>query len=161
MRPAGTTRLAKVAEPLLDAPADLGALRRYLTDRRNIFLLASVGSRTVGFLRGTSLGQVHTRRPQMFLYEVAVAPACRRRGVGRALVEHLLAYCRARRFDEVFVFTDPGNRPAVALYRGTGAITETPRDRMFVYPLRKRAGGGRAPAGRRRGQPLPQRRSNR
>ena len=138
MRPADTTRLAKAVNGLLDAPPDLGALRRYLADPRNVFLLASVGAKTVGFLRGTSLGQVHTRRPQMFLYEVGVGPAFRRRGVGRALVEHLLVYCRARRFDEVFVFTDPGNRPAVALYRGTGAITETPRDRMFVYRLRHR-----------------------
>jgi ribosomal protein S18 acetylase RimI-like enzyme len=136
VRATAAARVAREAEPLFDEPADLAALNRYLSDRRNVFFLAYAGSAVVGFLRGTALDQIHSRRPQMFLYEVSVAPSYRRRGVGRALVERLLEYCRDRGFDEAFVFTDPANRPAVALYRGTGAITETPRDRMFVYRLR-------------------------
>jgi ribosomal protein S18 acetylase RimI-like enzyme len=132
---AAAARVAREAEPLFDEPADLAALNRYLSDRRNVFFVAYAGRTVVGFLRGTGLDQIHTRRPQMFLYEVSVSPSYRRKGVGRALVERLLEYCRDRGFEEAFVFTDPSNRPAVELYRSTGAITETPRDRMFVYRL--------------------------
>jgi ribosomal protein S18 acetylase RimI-like enzyme len=71
----------------------------------------------------------------MFLYEIEVRPGHRRRGVGRALITALLNYCRANHFEEVFVFTDPANSAAVGLYRSTGAVTETPADRMFVYQL--------------------------
>ncbi|MCI4352204.1 MAG: GNAT family N-acetyltransferase [Thermoplasmata archaeon] len=143
VKSAGAIRLARAANQLFDEPADRAALTAYLSDRRNIFLLASVNTTPVGFLRATALGQLHTRRPQMFLYEVAVARRFRRLGVGRALVERLLGYCRQQRFEEVFVFTNPANRAAVSLYRGTGAVTETPRDRMFVYRLAKRPRPGR------------------
>lgn len=138
MRPPDATRLARTAGHLFDHPADRSALRSYLADRRNLFLLATMRGATAGFLRGTALGQIHTPRRQMFLYEIGVTRRYRRRGVGRALIEHFLSWCRARGFEEAFVFTDPGNRAAVRLYRGTGAVTETPRDRMFVYRLRKR-----------------------
>lgn len=133
--PRDASWIAKVAAPLFDHPTDARALRAYLGDPRNVFFLASVGGQPAGFLRATSLRQPHTRSPQMFLYEIAVAPGFRRRGVGRALVERLLAYCRRRRYEEVFVFTEPSNRAAVRLYRRTGAVTETPADRMFVYKL--------------------------
>lgn len=138
MRSRDAGRIRSDLKRLLDRPPHPEALRRYLADRRNVFLLASIGDVPVGFLRGTALAQVETLRPQMFLYEVGVERAHRRRGAGRALVEALLDHCRARRFEEVFVFTDPGNRPAVTLYRHTGAVTETPRDRMYVYRLRRR-----------------------
>ena len=123
------------AAPLLDQPPDPAAVRSYLADGRNVFLLAYERERAVGFLRGTELGQLKSTRKQMFLYEIAVDPGYHRRGIGRALVRELLRDCRERGLEEVFVFTDPANEPAVALYRSTGVVTETPADRMFVYQL--------------------------
>lgn len=151
VRSSDAARLARSADPLFDKSPDPAALAAYLTDNRNVFMLAEVNTTAVGFLRATALGQLHTRRPQMYLYEVGVARRWRRRGVGRALVEQLLQYCRRERFDEVFVFTDPANRAAVRLYRGTGAVTETPRDRMFVYRLMKSRRPDRRRATRLRG----------
>lgn len=124
------------ADPLFDDPTDRRAAVRYLADPANVFLLALDGERPIGFLRGTALGQLKTRRRQMFLYEIAVAPSHQRRGVARSLIARLLAYSRARHFEEAFVFTDPANAAAVALYRTTGGVTETPADRMFVYRLK-------------------------
>jgi ribosomal protein S18 acetylase RimI-like enzyme len=123
------------ATVLFDEAPDRAATRAYLADRRNVLFLAYSGDNPIGFLRGTTLRQLHTRRPQMFLYEIGVRSGFRRRGVGRCLIERLLAYCRARGFDEVFVLTSPSNRAAVGLYRATGAATETTADRMFVYRL--------------------------
>ncbi|MCI4336430.1 MAG: GNAT family N-acetyltransferase [Thermoplasmata archaeon] len=123
------------AAHLFDEPPDPTAIRDYLDDDRNVFYLAFEVGRPVGFLRGSGLGQLKSTRRQMFLYEIAVDPPHRRQGVARLLIEALLQYCRARGFEEVFVFTDPSNDPAVGLYRTTGAVTETPADRMFVYRL--------------------------
>jgi ribosomal protein S18 acetylase RimI-like enzyme len=137
--PADAERFARTAGPLLDRPADVRALRRYLLDGRNIFIVAEMQGRPIGFLRGTVLGQIRTRRPQMFLYEIGVRDGYRRRGIGTELVRVLLQYCRTRGFDEVFVLTDPANRAAVRLYRATGGTTETTGDRMFVYRLRPKS----------------------
>jgi ribosomal protein S18 acetylase RimI-like enzyme len=123
------------ARALFDEDLDPSATRTYLEDERNIFLLAVEGDAPIGFLRGTGLIQLKSQRKQMFLYEIAVDEKRRGRGVGKALIEFLLQDCRERGFEEVFVFTDPANEPAVKLYRSTGAITETPADRMFVYRL--------------------------
>ena len=120
---------------LFDNPPNREAVRAYLADERNIFLLASEGSKVTGFLRGTDLGQLKSTRRQMFLYEVGVLPDFRRHGIAAELIRWLLDYCRERRFEEVFVFTEPSNEAAVALYQSTGAVTETLADRMFVYRL--------------------------
>ncbi|MCI4338528.1 MAG: GNAT family N-acetyltransferase [Thermoplasmata archaeon] len=123
-------------ERLFDHPLPPEVARAYLADRRNVVFVAIAGGNGVGYLRATALLQPHTLRRQMFLYEIAVEAAKRRRGVGRSLVEALLSYCRRRKFDEVFVFTSPYNRAATRLYRSTGAVTETRADRMYVYLLR-------------------------
>jgi ribosomal protein S18 acetylase RimI-like enzyme len=136
-------RLGRTAEqevlragPLFDEVPDPRAVRTYLADDRNVFLLAYEGDSIVGFLRGTELGQLKSERKQLFLYEIAVAESHRRRGVGRELVRTLLRLCQDQGMDEVFVFTDdPANAAAERLYRSTGAVTETPGDRMYVYKL--------------------------
>jgi len=132
------------ARALFDRPFSPGAALAYLEDDRNVFLLAMEADEPVGFLRGTALGQLASRRPQMFLYEIGVGARYRRRGIGRALVRALIEYCRARDFEEIFVLTDPSNTAAVGLYRETGARTETPGDRMFVYRLGRKTRRSRA-----------------
>jgi aminoglycoside 3-N-acetyltransferase I len=119
----------------MEETPDLAAARAYLADDRNVFLMAYEGSEAVGFLRGTELGQLRSRRKQMFLYEIGVDENLRRRGIGKALVTSLLRDCRELGFEEVFVFVDATNAPAVRLYLTTGALPETAADRMFVYRL--------------------------
>jgi ribosomal protein S18 acetylase RimI-like enzyme len=129
---------------LQDEAPDPRAAAAYLQDSRNVFLVAYEGSEAIGYLRGTELRQLKSAAKQMFLYEIAVDPKFRRKGAGRGLIEFLLGYCRDREFEEVFVFTDPGNTAAVGLYRSTGGVTETSADRMYVYPL-----GAGGPSGKR------------
>jgi ribosomal protein S18 acetylase RimI-like enzyme len=96
-----------------EGPFDPRAVRAYLADHRNVFLLAYEGSEVVGFLRGTELRQLGSERKQMFLYEIEVGPRSRRQGVGSGLVRCLLQYCRERDFEEIFVLTDdPTNEAA-------------------------------------------------
>ncbi|MGC2035175.1 MAG: GNAT family N-acetyltransferase, partial [Thermoplasmata archaeon] len=119
-----------------EGPFDPRAVRAYLADDRNVFLLAYEGNEVAGFLRGTELGQLGSQRKQMFLYEIEVGPRFRRHGVGAGRVRSLLQYCRERHFEEIFVLTDdPANEAARRLYLSTGAITETVADRMYVYRL--------------------------
>jgi ribosomal-protein-alanine N-acetyltransferase len=54
------------------------------------------------------------------LLNVAVAPAMRRRGIGRALVEHLLAYARGNAVAKILLEVRASNRAAIALYEELG-----------------------------------------
>ena len=137
IRPMGVSDAGEVlrASSLFDSPPLPGALREYLANERNLFLLAFEDRRTVGFLRGTALQQLSTARPQMFLYEIDVAPEFRRRGVARALIEWLKSYCQDRGFEEIFVLTDATNEAAIRMYESTGGRPESSGERMFVYKL--------------------------
>jgi len=114
---------------------ELAAVRTYVADARNVLLIAFDGSEALGFLRGTELAQLSSRRKQMFIYEIGVDEDFRRHGIGKALLTALLKDCRDRGFEEAFVLTDPANEAAVALYRSAGAMTETQADRMYVFML--------------------------
>ncbi|MGA7476838.1 MAG: GNAT family N-acetyltransferase [Thermoplasmata archaeon] len=120
---------------LLEEPPELSAVRAYLSDDRNVFLTAYEGSEAVGFLRGTTLTQLRSKRKRFFLEGIAVEESFRRRGVGKALITSLLRDCRELGFEDVFVTVDPTNAPAVRLYLTTGALPEVAAERMFVYRL--------------------------
>jgi ribosomal protein S18 acetylase RimI-like enzyme len=120
---------------LLEEPPELSAVRAYLSDDRNVFLAAYEGSEAVGFLRGTALTQLRSKRKRFFLEEIAVEESFRRRGAGKALITSLLRDCRELGFEDVFVTVDPTNAPAVRLYLTTGALPEVAAERMFVYRL--------------------------
>ena len=57
---------------------------------------------------------------EMFLYELAVEEAHRRRGVGTALVRALAALAEERACYDMWVLTDDDNVAALATYRRAG-----------------------------------------
>lgn len=62
---------------------------------------------------------------------VAVAPAHRRRGVGRALVEHLLEYARQSAIVKVLLEVRASNASAIALYASAGFREFNVRERYY------------------------------
>ncbi|MGD8377816.1 MAG: ribosomal protein S18-alanine N-acetyltransferase [Acidobacteriota bacterium] len=57
---------------------------------------------------------------QMLVNNVAIAPAFRRRGLGRALMEHLIRTAREADCLAALLEVRPTNRPALAMYRRLG-----------------------------------------
>ena len=74
----------------------------------------------------------HTVLDEGYIANVAVAPAFRRRGIGRALVQALLA----RSDDLAFVTLEvrASNAPAIALYAGCGFVPAGTRRRFYSHP---------------------------
>ena len=68
----------------------------------------------------------------MFLNELGVDEAYRRRGVATALLERLTEVCRDRGCGEMFVLTEPDDEPADATYRKSGG-TGAPVGTMFTW----------------------------
>jgi ribosomal protein S18 acetylase RimI-like enzyme len=111
---------------LFDAPPTEALTARFLTSEGHHLLVAlEDDDRPVGFVSG-----VETTHPdkgtEMFLYELAVLPANRNRGVGRALVEALADLARSRDCYGMWVGTEPDNAAAVAAYLAAGAEPPEP-----------------------------------
>jgi aminoglycoside 3-N-acetyltransferase I len=112
------------AAHLFDETVRDDAVRRFLDDPTHHLLLARDGGRVVGFVSG-----VETTHPdkgtEMFLYELEVEEAARRRGHGRALVDALAALAQARGCYAMWVLTDADNAAALATYTAGGAAPPT------------------------------------
>jgi len=68
---------------------------------------------------------------EVHLLNVAVAPDARRGGVGRALVEDVLAYARAHAVAKVLLEVRASNGPAIALYEALGFEPFNVRKRYY------------------------------
>jgi len=119
--------------PLFDAVPQPAATRRFLSEPNHHLLVAYDDDGAVGFVSG-----VETTHPdkgtEMFLYELSVVEARRRRGIGRALVEALAALARERGCYGMWVGTEPGNEAARRTYASAGA-RETPAHLILEWGL--------------------------
>lgn len=110
-----------------------GHVRPLLSHTENILLVAEEDGAPVGYLVAYALDRVDRPRKMVCLYEIEVTPARRRRGIGRAMVEELIALCRRENVMKVWVVASRGNAAAMRLYASTGARAAAPDDVVFVY----------------------------
>jgi ribosomal protein S18 acetylase RimI-like enzyme len=131
----GDDAAVAAAEHLFDDPIEAEATARFLADPNHHLLLAYDDTRRpVGFVSG-----VETTHPdkgtEMFLYELGVDEASRRRGIGRALVEALATQARGRGCYGMYVLTDDDNVAALKTYRSAGG-TNPSRQVMLEWEFR-------------------------
>ncbi|WP_433267969.1 GNAT family N-acetyltransferase [Actinosynnema sp. CS-041913] len=110
------------AAHLFDDPPRADATRRFLADEGHHLLIAYVDDQPAGFVSG-----VETTHPdkgtEMFVYELGVDEPFQRRGIGRALVDAMLALAGERGCFGAFTATEPDNTAALATYARTNADT--------------------------------------
>jgi ribosomal-protein-alanine N-acetyltransferase len=82
---------------------------------------ATERARVVGYLLSWHVAD------ELHILQVAAAPAERRRGIGRALVDEALAYCARERVRLVLLEVRRSNLPAIALYRRVGFVASNVR----------------------------------
>jgi ribosomal protein S18 acetylase RimI-like enzyme len=127
--------LLREAAGLFDHPLDPAAARAFLADERHHLLVAYVEDSPAGFVSAVELLHPDKPRPEMLLYELGVADAFRRRGVGTALMAALVEVCHRRGCGELFVLTEPSNEAAKGLYAKVGGTRE-PDAVMFTWDWR-------------------------
>ncbi|MDT0269559.1 GNAT family N-acetyltransferase [Streptomyces sp. DSM 44915] len=115
------------AEALYDGPARRAWAERFLASPGHHLLLARArGERApVGMVTGVQLTHPD-KGTEMFLYELGVADAHRRRGVGRALVAALAELARVHGCYGMWSAVELDNEPALATYRSAGGATAEP-----------------------------------
>lgn len=85
-----------------------------------IALVAVEAASVIGGLAAYELTKFERARSEIYIYDLAVAAAHRRRGVATALIERLRAIAGARGAHVIFVQADHGDPPAIALYTKLG-----------------------------------------
>lgn len=102
------------------APPDHAYLERLLSRDQFIALAAFAGDEVIGGLVAYVLDKFEQRRSEIYIYDLAVAEAHRRRGISTALIAELRRIGTARGAHVIFVQADYGDDPAIALYTRLG-----------------------------------------
>jgi ribosomal protein S18 acetylase RimI-like enzyme len=90
----------------------------YLDDPSVLHWVAEEDARVLGFLQCQIVRKRAGDPVELLLYEIGVRAHARRRGVGRALVDEMVAWMRMHGIDEVWVLAD--NPGATAFYENVG-----------------------------------------
>ncbi|HXC75954.1 MAG TPA: GNAT family N-acetyltransferase [Candidatus Acidoferrum sp.] len=113
------------AEGLLDGPVKPDAAHHFLGDPNHHMLVAYVDGLPAGFVSGVEMTHPD-KGTEMFLYELGVDEAHRRKGVATGLVEALKALARERGNYGMWVLSDDDNEAALKTYRRVGGSDSSP-----------------------------------
>lgn len=115
--------LDAVAPEVFDHAVDGHLARAFLADLRHHMAVAVDGDTVVGM--ASAVDYVHPDKPvEMWINEVAVAPAYRGKGIGTRLVQTLLDVGRELGCRAAWVGTKGDNVAACRLYSGAGGEPE-------------------------------------
>ena len=106
-------------EPLFDHAVQPRAAEEFLRQAGHHLLVAYEQAQPVGFVSGVEMTHPD-KGTEMFLYELAVDERFRRRGIGRRLVEALMALARRRGCYGMWVLAEPDNLAAIRTYQSAG-----------------------------------------
>jgi len=112
------------AETYGAAPPDETYLARLLARDHVTALVALADGEVIGGLVAYELEKFERARSEIYIYDLAVAEAHRRRGVATALIRRLQAIAADRGAWVIFVQADYGDDPAIALYEKLGVREE-------------------------------------
>jgi len=99
---------------------DDGYLEALLSSKTFVAIAAFAGSTVIGGLAAYVLPKFEQARAELYIYDLAVDEAHRRRGVATAIIEELKKLASARGIYVIFVQADHGDEPAIALYTKLG-----------------------------------------
>ena len=95
-------------------------LRRLLGKPHFIALAALAGDEVVGGLAAYELEKFEQARSEIYIYDLAVLEAHRRKGVATGLIRELQRMAKERGAYVIFVQADPPDAPAIRLYTSLG-----------------------------------------
>jgi len=116
------------------AQPDDAYLARLLASEPFIALAATLGDEVVGGIAAYELRKFERARSEVFVYDLAVAPAHRRRGIATALIGEIRRIAASRDAYVVFVQAERADAPAVALYSRFAARQEVLHFDIAVPP---------------------------
>lgn len=103
-----------------DHPPRAAWLQRLLGSDAFIAIAAMKGDEVVGGIAAYVLPKFEQERSEIYIYDLAVAQAHRRRGIATAMIGELRRIASQRGAYVIYVQADLGDDPAIALYTKLG-----------------------------------------
>ena len=124
--------LSNVAPDVFDGPVDPRYTAEFFADPRHHLAGALEGNLVVGMASGVHY--LHPDKPpELFINEVAVSEGWQGQGLGRQLLDALMAHAQRLGCVAAWVLTEEENTVARRLYTSVGGMEEGVR--IFVVPL--------------------------
>ncbi len=135
-------RLAEDTVRLLKSPAGYPAptaeyALTFLSRSENVLIVAINDGEPVGYIVAYLLDRVDRNRKMMFLYEIEVSEAHRRRGIGKIMIYELKSICRIKDVVKMWVPTNRSNVAATQLYSSNGGRPFSSGDEVTYEYLRE------------------------
>lgn len=108
------------AEQYASSPPSDAYLEALLEKDHVIPLVALSDGDVIGGLVAYELDKFEQQRREIYIYDLAVAEAHRRKGVAEGLIKHLGEIAAGRGAYVIYVQADYGDEPAIALYAKLG-----------------------------------------
>ena len=99
-------------------------LQRLLESQTFVAIAALAGTAVVGGMAGYILPKFEQARSELYIYDLAVEEAYRRRGVATSMIQKLKSLAAERGVYVIFVQADYGDDSAIALYKKFGVQEE-------------------------------------
>ena len=99
-------------------------LKHLLASDTFVAIAAFAGPNVIGGIAGYALPKFEQPRTELYIYDLAVNEAHRRRGVATSMIEELKMVATARGMYVIFVQADTADDAAIALYTKLGVREE-------------------------------------
>jgi len=128
MEEADLSQVAELEKEIFSQPWSLASFQNDINNEENIYLVAEEAEKIIGYCCMWCVageGQI---------YNVAVHPACRKRHVGKTLMQALLAQGEQRGLTAFTLEVRVGNQPAIHLYETLGFENAGIRKNFYDLP---------------------------
>lgn len=122
-------QIAALEQLCFSDPWSENSVRSELSNPLSLWLVAEEDGRVIGYVGSQSVP------PEADVMNLAVAPDCRKKGIGRALMTALIAQLRSRGVTALFLEVRVGNLPAQRLYQSLGFVEVGRRPKYYVNPI--------------------------
>src|SRR5690349_24521737 len=124
--------LDKVARDVFDDPIVESSAREFLGDPRHRLVVAMDEATVDGFVSAVIYVHPDNPAPELWINEIGVTPTHQGQGIGKTLMQAILAEAKQSGCSEAWVLTNRTNLPAMAMYKSAGGEETLPDQTMFT-----------------------------
>lgn len=128
MKPSHVPQIAALEKLCFSDPWSEASVAAECENPLSLWLVAELDGKVAGYIGSQSVP------PEADVLNLAVAPDCRRQGLGRKLLCTLTELLHSRGIEALFLEVRPTNQAALALYSDLGFVQVGRRSKYYVNP---------------------------